>query len=223
MKKRILIIAAHPDDEVLGCGGTIAKHKRIGDEVYLLILSDGESSRANPDIESRMKALTASCQVLEIQNLKMSSFKDSHFDIYPLFEIIQEIENYAKSIAPHIVYTHSPSDLNQDHRVTYHATMVALRPIPESTVIKILTYEVPSSTEFGQSRSLPTFTPNYFEALSPEDIKHKTLALECYQLELRQSPHPRSLKNVHSLQIVRGHSVGVSSAEAFSIERFISR
>lgn len=222
-RKKILVIAAHPDDEVLGCGGTIAKHKRSGDEVYLLILTDGESSRPSPMLDKRAECLRASCQVLGIDNVKKLNFKDSLLDSYPILDVIREIEAYAQLVRPQVVYTHSPTDLNQDHRVAHLATLTAFRPLPDSSVELILTYEIPSSTDYGQSSSRSTFIPNYFEALSPDDVAQKMQALNCYADELRTFPHPRSLKNIEALQMVRGSSVGVESAEGFFIERLISK
>lgn len=220
--KKILVIVAHPDDEVLGCGGTISKHIRNKDEVHLLILSDGELSREVPELEKRSIGLSDSCSALGLLHFKQLAFNDSKLDTYPLLEIIRAIETFAKNINPHIVYTHSSSDINQDHRATYMATLTAFRPLPDSSIEKILTFEIPSSTECGP-QALPRFTPNYFESLTDEDITAKFKALNCYRHELREFPHPRSLEYIKALLTVRGSSVGVRAAEAFFLERLILR
>lgn len=221
--KRILVIASHPDDEVLGCGGTIAKHVRSGNQVSVLILTDGESSRQTPATEIRKKSLEKSCKALGVFNFKNLNYKDNLLDSYPILDIIRDIENFSEQMRPHIVFTHSLTDLNQDHRVAHIATMTAFRPLPDSSVSAILTYEVPSSTEYGQSLSRHTFSPNYFEVLSNEDVEKKIEALYCYSDELRDFPHPRSLKNISALLTIRGSSVGASNAEAFFLEKLISK
>jgi LmbE family N-acetylglucosaminyl deacetylase len=223
MTKKILVIAAHPDDEVLGCGGTIAKHVRNNDEVYLLVLTDGEFSRAAPEIDKRAQCLSDSCRILGISQFKQLSFKDNQLDAYPLLEIIKEIEAFSKDIKPQIIYTHLPTDMNQDHRVAYLAALTAFRPQPGLSVEKILTFEIPSSTEWSPLQAFAPFAPNYFESLSQEDMKVKFEALRCYAHELRDFPHPRSLENIKALQMVRGTTVGVAAAEAFFLERFISQ
>jgi LmbE family N-acetylglucosaminyl deacetylase len=223
MKRRILVIAAHPDDEVLGCGGSIAKHIRNNDDVFLLVLTDGESSRQNPQNEIRNVSLEASCKLLGIRDYKFLSLKDSLLDSYPILEVIQEIETYARSCDPHIVYTHLASDINQDHRVAYLATMTAFRPLPDSSLEMILCYEVPSNTEWSPTQLAAPFVPNYFEALSPEDVDQKFRALGCYENELRPYPHPRSIKYIQALLTIRGATVGTPDAEAFYLERFVSK
>lgn len=222
-KKNILIIAAHPDDEVLGAGGTIAKLGREGHDVFLLVLSDGGFARDHSSVQMKQEALRLSCECLQIKNMLPFSFKDNHFDSYPVSDIVQKIETAVKTFSPNIVYTHSPFDLNQDHRVTFEASMIACRPLPSSSIEQILTYEVPSSTDFGQLHSVPAFRPTLFEVLSKEDVLKKKQALDFYRDELREFPHPRSWENINSLMTVRGCSVGASAAEAFVLERFIRK
>jgi len=222
-KKNILVIAAHPDDEVLGMGGTIAKLVREGHNVFLVVLSDGGFARDHSSVQMKQEALRLSCECLKIKNLMQFSFRDNHFDSYPVSDIVQKIEESVKTICPNIVYTHSPFDLNQDHRVTFEASMIACRPLPSSPIEQILTYEVPSSTDFGQAHSVPAFKPTVFEILSKEDILKKKQALDFYREELREFPHPRSWENIQSLMTVRGCSVGAPAAEAFVLERFIRK
>lgn len=222
MNNRILIIAAHADDEVLGCGGTIARHVRSGDEVNLLILSDGETSRKNPEVKQRSEALKNSCAILGIKKVNCLNLKDSLLDGYPLLEIIRPIEEEIQKIDPHIIYTHNGSDLNQDHRQTYLATMTAARSLPGRALEKILTYEIPSSTE-GSPQLFAPFRPNYFVALFSDDLEKKWEALKSYECELRASPHARSLDFIKAMHTIRGGAVGVAHAEAFFLERSICK
>ena len=220
-KKRILVIAAHPDDEVLGCGGSIAKFKTIGHEVFLHVLSEGESSRFSPQIDNRLKALLKSKDYLNIDHLKISHFSDSKFDTSPLLEIIQSIEEIIHAFNPHIIFTHNNNDLNIDHKITHLATMTAARPLPNQSLEKILSYEVNSSTEYALSNN--PFLPNYFEELSILHVNSKLNALSCYEDELRPYPHPRSLEAIKAQLMVRGTNAGLCYAEAFKVEKIISR
>lgn len=223
IKKNILIIAAHPDDEVLGLGGTIAKLNNEGHELFLIVLSDGGFLRDHSSVQLKQQALRLACETLAIKNLVQFSFKDNHFDSYPISDFVLKIEEVIKTVHPHIVYTHSPCDLNQDHRVTFEASMIACRPLPHSSIERILTYEVPSSTDFGQLQSTPSFKPNVFEGLTEDHILKKKQALEHYCDELRDFPHPRSWENIRALMTVRGCAVGTSAAEAFVLERSINK
>lgn len=223
MKKRILIICAHPDDEVLGCGGTIAKLTEQGHELRLLVLTDGESSRIDPAVDRKRKSLKASCEILGIASYEELSFEDSKLDACPIFDIVQEIEKMIKKFSPQVVYTHSPQDVNQDHQVAFKATLIACRPLPDSSIEQILTYEVPSSTDYGQAHSIPAFNPTVFEVLTDKHVATKMRALECYKDELRPFPHSRSRENIKALLTVRGCSVGSAAAEAFELQRMICK
>lgn len=220
-KKRILIIAAHPDDEILGCGGSIAKYKSSGHEIFLCVLSNGEGSRKFPQIDKRLAALRKAKDFLEVDHLTVNTFSDSKFDTHPLLDIVQSIEEIIKNFNPHIVLTHSDSDLNIDHKITHLATMTAARPLPNQSLEKILSYEVNSSTEYSLSKN--PFWANYFEELSILHVNSKLNALSCYEDELRTYPHPRSLEAIKAQLMVRGTNAGLHYAEAFKVEKIISR
>lgn len=222
---KVLTIVAHADDEVLGCGGTMALHSKNGDEVYVAILADGVSSRNNIVIsensyDERNSAAERSCEVLGINKPILLSLPDNQLDSLPLLNIIQKVEDIIKKVQPDIIYTHNSSDLNIDHRVTYQAVMTACRPLPNNSVKKILSFEVNSSTEWSNDGLGVRFTPNYFVDIS-STIDIKIEALKCYEVEMRDFPHARSTESVEALSVVRGSSVGVSAAEAFVVQRII--
>jgi N-acetylglucosamine malate deacetylase 1 len=226
--KKILVVAAHPDDEVLGCGGTIAKHSKNGDEVHILIIAEGITSRDDTrDVKKRqgdLSLLRQSAQqakeILGASSLTVEDFPDNRLDSIDRIEIVKRIEHSLRKIEPEIVYSHHAGDLNIDHRVVHDAVAVACRPSPGSLTKTVLFFEVPSSTEWQMSGGSHSFCPNWFTDISKTiDIKLK--AMECYQSELRPWPHPRSLDAIRHLACCRGASVGVECAEAFILGRRI--
>lgn len=224
----ILVIAAHPDDEVLGCGATIAKHTSKGDEVHVLILGQGVMSRttgANKDKErDNKKKLTqlkqqaqSAANILGVKALYLHDFPDNSFDTVSLLEIVKVIESYKERIKPSIVYTHHFGDLNIDHRLTFQAVAAAFRPIGAEKTKKILCFEILSSSEWFRKGS-DVFIPNYYVDVN-STLKKKLDALGAYHDEIRDFPHPRSLKAVEALSLVRGSEVGFHHAEAFYLFR----
>lgn len=218
MTDRILIIAAHPDDEALGCGGTIARHVAGGDEVHLLFVADGETARAMHAKPNRNYAADAAGRVLGVKTTAFLDLRDQMLDTKPLLEITQLIEAIVSRVQPTIVYTHHAGDLNRDHQIVHLAAMTALRPVPGSTCRAIYAFEVLSSTEWGTG-----FAPNHFVDISDGFMDLKLDALKCYDEEMRPPPHTRSYENVEALAEVRGASVGVPFAEAFVTMRSVSR
>ena len=152
MNKKILVVAAHPDDEVLGCGGTMARHAKNGDKVHIVFMSDGVNSRENvkynEENERREYAKKAS-EILGAQTPKFFDFPDNMMDTVPLLEIVKELEVYIQELQPNIVYTHYKGDLNIDHQITYQAVMTACRPTPRSSITQIYLFEILSSTEWS--------------------------------------------------------------------------
>ncbi len=224
--KKILVIAAHPDDEILGCGATMAKHVKHGDEVHVLILAEGLTSR---DVKrDRQKHESGFCELYEaakrandtlgVSSLTIHDFPDNRMDSLDLLDVTKVIEEYIAKIQPEIVYTHHSGDVNIDHRVIHQAVITACRPVPGHCVKTLLFFEVGSSTEWQPPNSAPYFTPNYFVNVT-EEIALKLKALEAYAIEMREWPHPRSLRAQEYLARVRGASVGVKAAEAFMLGR----
>ena len=223
MSNKVLVVIAHSDDEVLGCGGTIINHVQNKDEVFVLVISDGESSRESHNLAHRKSCLEKSCSILGVSHFKQLNYEDSKLDSYPILDIIREIEIVSKTFSPNIIYTHSQADINIDHQVTSKATITSFRATPDSNVDCIYTFEIPSSTEWNTIEARSLFTPNHFVELNQDDVDKKFEALNCYEEEIRPFPHPRSLDYLTSLMKVRGGSIGVNYAEAFVSERVIKR
>ena len=220
--KSILVVAAHPDDEVLGCGGYIANQVWSGDEVFVTFLSDGVTSRQGnlglQEIESRRNAARLASKVLGATDVSFGDFPDNKLDASPLLEVIKSIEAVVELVRPQIVLTHFGGDLNIDHRIVNQAVLTACRPTPDQGVKEILFFEVPSSTEWQVPIEGEAFVPTWFEDIS-ETLELKIKALTVYEHELREWPHPRSIKAVEHLAHWRGASCGVDAAEAFVLGR----
>ena len=220
--KSILVVAAHPDDEVLGCGGYIANQVWSGDEVFVTFLSDGVTSRQGnlglQEIESRRNAARLASKVLGASDVSFGDFPDNKLDAVPLLEIIKSIEAVVERVRPQIVLTHFGGDLNIDHRIVNQAVLTACRPTVDQVVKQIMFFEVSSSTEWQVPTEGQAFVPNWFEDIS-QTLELKVKALLMYEHELREWPHPRSVKAIEHLAHWRGASCGVDAAEAFVLGR----
>lgn len=222
MNKSVLVIAAHADDEALGCGGTIAKHAAAGDTVDVVFVADGVTSRAgagDDEIVRRQQATENARKILGIKSTVLLGLPDNRLDSLTLLDIVQPIESIVSKLSPEIIYTHHSGDLNIDHRLVHQAVMTACRPLPGSTVLEILTFEVMSSTEWS-SAGLAPFLPNLFVDISAH-LETKMQALEAYALEMRAPPHSRSMEHLPCLAKHHGYCVGVDAAEAFMVMRVI--
>lgn len=220
MANKVLVIVAHPDDEVLGCGGTIYRHILAGDEVRLLIMSSGVGSRKHSneiELANRKQAALDAAKILGIQDTYFFDFPDNAMDSIPILEIIKSIELILDKYAPNIIYTHHFGDLNIDHRITCMAVLTACRPLPGSLIQSIYSFEIPSSTNFISNQP-DLFIPNTFIDISAVWDK-KVDALRCYDFEMRPFPHARSERAIEAQAISRGCSVGLKKAEAFSLHR----
>jgi len=226
LKKNILVIAAHPDDEVLGCGGTIAKHSKNGDIINVLLLGFGVKSRrldlnkTNKKKDLLINATINANKILGVNNIYREDLPDNELDSISRLSIIKKIENYLEKLKPEIIYTHYYGDLNIDHRMISEAVLTATRPIPGQNVKKILFFEIASSTNWSFGFNNYSFEPNYFVNISHTlDLKLK--ALKFYNSEMREYPHARSLKALELLAKLRGTNVGVDAAEAFVLARVL--
>lgn len=219
--KKILVIASHPDDEVLGCGGTLIKYSKMGYEIRIVFMTNGVSSRSkikNNEILKRKKAAIKACKILGANKPKFFNFKDNQMDSVPLLKIVKVIENEIYLFKPSIIFTHFNGDLNIDHEITSRATLTACRPTLNHPVKSLFMFYVPSSTEWSHNKNKKNFIPNWFEDISNSD-KQKKLALNCYKMEMRKWPHPRSLKNISNLQNVFASEVGQKKTESFMLYR----
>ena len=224
----VLVIAAHPDDEVLGCGGTIARLTDAGQSVHVLLLADGENSRASADgsgvavgaVAARNAAAEKACHILGCASVECLALADNRMDGHVLLDVVKEIEARIERHEPTMVLTHHCGDVNVDHRVVHQAVIVACRPMPSNPVRELLFFEVPSSTEWCPPASGDSFAPNYFVDVSTT-LDRKLAALDAYASELRDFPHPRSQLGIEALAQWRGATVGVAAAEAFMLGRKI--
>jgi LmbE family N-acetylglucosaminyl deacetylase len=225
-KQRILIVAAHPDDEILGCGGIMAKYSKNND-IYVVILGEGITSRYNNKEEIKkeelLKLQNQSKKVGKIIGVKENfffNFPDNKFDTVPLLNIVKKIEKIIKEINPEIIYTHCCGDLNIDHRITFQAVLTATRPVNNS-VKKIYSFEVLSSTEWSYDRIGEQFSPNVYENILGV-INKKMKAMQIYKGELKKYPHSRSLEGIKILAQKRGMEAGLKYAEAFELIKWIN-
>jgi LmbE family N-acetylglucosaminyl deacetylase len=227
MIEAVAIIVAHADDEVLGCGGAIARYISEGRPVHVLTLGDGVSSRGKApsalnqkDAASRRSAAEKANKILGVTSLTQFRLPDNRMDRMDLLDVVKILESFILQKNACTILTHHSGDVNIDHRVVHDAVISACRPQPGFPVTEILFFEVPSSTEWRPPSSGESFAPNYFVDIT-EFLDAKISALCAYAEELRDFPHPRSLRAVEALCAWRGATVGVNAAEAFILGRKI--
>jgi len=224
---KTLILAAHPDDEVLGCGGTIARLAQEGHKIYIAILGEGITSRYEKRAEAG-QALVSELQershkvaeLLGAKELFLYNLPDNRFDTVPLLDVIKIIEKLVQRLQPQVIYTHHGGDLNIDHVVVHRAVLTATRPMPGQSVQEVYAFEVPSSTEWSFQQSEPNFHPNVFVDIK-KTLEIKIKALSYYETEVREFPHPRSLEGIHLIARRWGTVVGREAVEAFELIRSI--
>ena len=223
--KKILVIAAHPDDELLGCGASLLYYKKLGYKIKVVFLSDGESSRdINKDkidkfIRIRQKQAELVSNKCKFLKPSFGNLPDNRLDKIPFLNIVKLVEKHILNLKPEIIFSHFENDLNIDHQLAFKAVITASRPLSKCFVKKIYCFETPSSTEFNFTRNnLKKFNPNYYIDVS-KYIKKKIKFLNIYKKELRKWPHSRSLKSISNLAKYRGSEVGVKYAEAFVLIR----
>lgn len=223
----VLVIAAHPDDEILGVGGTVAKHAAKGDEVYSLILGEGQTSRwdkralADTEVvEELHKDTLEAGKVIGFKEVFFENLPDNRFDSVDLLDVVKCVEKYVRKIQPDIIYTQHRGDLNIDHKLVYEAVITATRPIGNYSVKEIYTFETVSSTEWNFANREHAFVPNVFVDIT-DYFEKKCEAMKKYSSELCTPPHPRSLEMLESLANVRGCTVGKQYVEAFELIRKI--
>lgn len=228
MKKNILVVAAHPDDEVLGCAGTLSRLSKEGNNVYIAILGEGITSRS--DIEQ--KQIVKELKLIRTQAMRAGKltgakkvfcldFPDNRFDCIALLEIVQTIEMLIRKLKPQIIFTHHVGDLNIDHRITHQAVLTATRPTSAMSVKEIYSFEVPSSTEWNFAPNKNQFSPNVFYDIS-KTISLKLRAMRLYKSEIRKFPHPRSEEALVAIAKKWGSTAGLKAAEAFELIRKVS-
>lgn len=221
--ERILAIAAHPDDEVLGCGGTLAAAAARGAEVHVAFLADGvfsrsQSAEAHDELQRRRAAARKACEIIGARSVQFGDFPDNRMDSVPLLDITKAIEELISVHKPDTIYTHHAGDVNIDHRCIHQALIPACRPQRGHPVKTLLFFEVASSTEWQPPGSGVPFQPNWFVDISAT-LDTKIAALDAYAEEMRPWPHPRSVEGVKALARWRGATIGAEAAEAFVLGR----
>jgi len=225
----VLCIAAHPDDEVLGVGGTLARHAAEGADVHVCILSDGVTSRyddedtpaAQAEIERRRDRARQACEALGA-SVSLHDFPDNRFDTVPLLDIVQRIESEIEEYEPSVIFTHHYGDLNVDHELACRATVTATRPLADSSVERVLAFETLSASEWAVPEPSNAFQPTTFVNIDGH-LDTKLEALSVYEQELREPPHPRTPETVRQNATVWGAKTGLDAAEPLEVLREVWR
>lgn len=228
--KKVMVVVAHPDDELLGLGGTM--HKLINEfsvKTHVVILGEGITSRSDErDVHKWEEELTVHKQNIQeaqacigYHSLNSYDFPDNRFDTVSLLDIIKVVEKEKKDFDPDIIFTHHGGDLNIDHRRTFEAVITATRPLKDEQVKTVITFETPSGTEWQASTEPRKFIPNLFVGISEEGLRAKIKGMECYKYEKRDWPHPRSPKALEIMAKSNGVKVGLELAENFCVTRHI--
>ena len=226
MTKTILVVAAHPDDELLGCGATIARLSASA-EVHIAILGEGITSRTGLSEEERERALQtlheqsqAAGKLLGAKSVTVQNLPDNRFDIVPLLDIAQSVERFIDELRPEVIFTHHPGDLNIDHVLTFRAVLTATRPMRGGPVRELYSFEIASSTEWAFQQIQPAFRPSVFYDVA-DTIDRKIEAMRIYEGELREFPHPRSAEALRVQARRWGSVTGLEYAEAFEAVRIL--
>ena len=215
----VLVVAPHPDDDVLGCGGVMARHVARGDNVHVLVVTRGAPELVPMgEVERNRKQLREAHRVLGVTEARFLDFPAARLDTVPGHELADTIGICIREIQPSVVYLPHGGDIHADHQAVHLATLVAARPINGCSVKKLLTYETLSETEWGSPRPESAFIPTVFVDIA-DYLETKSKAMNCLKMQLKKFPHPRSLEGIEALARLRGATVGVSAAEAFSLAR----
>ena len=211
---RILVVAAHPDDELLGCGGTVALHTRAGDAVTAVIVCEGESLRYGPNGVGQACHTQRAAEVLGVADVRQLGLPDQRLDTLTLLDVITPLERIVRDTQPTIVYAQFGGDANQDHGIVFRALLVATRPV-EPSIEAIYTFDTASSTEWGYPRA---FLPDTWVDISAT-LEQKVAAMACYESEVRPYPHPRSLDALRHRARAWGNQSCMDAAEVFMTVR----
>ena len=219
--RRVLVVAAHPDDETLGAGGTVARLAHNGAEVWVCLLCDGVTSR-HDQIDLQRECAERACEVLGVSHVVFCQLPDQRLDTLSLVDVIAPIEDCVRRLEPELVMTHFTGDVNQDHRIVFDATMVATRPTAGTPVRTVLCYETASSTEWAAPFPGTTFSPNVFVDIS-STLDRKIEAMSRYAdthvSEVKEYPHPRSYEAIEVYAKRQGVIAGTAAAEPFQLIR----
>jgi LmbE family N-acetylglucosaminyl deacetylase len=219
-----VVFAAHPDDETLGCGATVAK-LAANEEMHVVVLGDGITAREafrndREAVEALYRDAEEAAKVLGVASVSFERLPDLRFDTVPLLDIVWRVERVIRRLRPATIYTHHPGDLNRDHQLTVRAVLTATRPVDDCPVRDIYAFEIPSSTEWTFGTLAPAFRPTVFVDVA-DTIETKVRAMGCYRSEVREFPHPRSPEALRAIARRWGSVVGREYVEAFELIRSI--
>ena len=216
--QKILVIAPHPDDEVLGCGGTIKKYAQLGANISLCVVTVAYMPQWTEDfIKDRPRQIRAAADVLGVKDIYPLDFPTVRLDTLPQKELNEKIADVVRKVKPDTLYMPHRGDLNRDHQLVHEAALVAARPTAGQSIKHVLAYEARSETEWG---FLP-FIPTVYEDITDE-MESKVEAMRVYASEVKDFPHPRSLEAIDALAKTRGSEAGLKRAEAFMLIRSIN-
>lgn len=227
-----MVVAAHPDDELLGLGATM--HKLIKEEgvaAHVVILGEGITSRSDSRdtdkwkdvLEEHHRNINAAGSHIGYKSIHTYDFSDNRFDSHALLDIVKVVEKEKEEFKPDLIFTHNSGDLNIDHQLTFQAVMTATRPMDDEKVTTVISFETPSATDWQYNNHPEQFKPNLYIEVNEEDVQAKCEAMSEYKFETREYPHPRSFKALKVLAQYRGYTSGNQMAEAFEIVRMIRR
>jgi len=223
MKKKILILSPHADDEILGCGGLISKFSKLNYEINVLIMTN--ANKGAPEIfkSKEIKMLRKEAKIannfIGSKRLFFENLPAINLNNYPVYKISMIINKYIKDINPEIILIPSANDIHDDHKIIFKAAKVSMRPNKKSNLKKILSYEVLSETEWNEDGK--SFNPNYFVCLTKSDINNKVKAFLKYKSQVKKFPHPRSKEGIINLSRLRGSQVFTEYAEAYKVEKIL--
>jgi len=223
MKKKILILSPHADDEILGCGGFISKFTKKNYDINVLVLTNANIGApeiySSRDIDKIRKESTIANNYIGTRKLFFENLPSLNLINYPIYKISNIINKYIKIVNPEIILIPSANDIHDDHKIIFKAAKVSTRPNKKSNLKKILSYEVLSETEWNENEK--SFNPNYYVSLDKSDIDKKVKAFLKYESQVKKFPHPRSKEAIINLSKVRGSQVFMKYAEAFRVEKII--
>ena len=223
MKKKVLILSPHADDEILGCGGFISKYSKQNYHINVLVLTNANKGAPEIYTPKEIKELRIESKIannfIGTKQLFFENLPAINLNNYPVYKITNIIDKYIVDINPEIVLIPSPNDIHDDHKIIFKAAKVAMRPNKISNLRKILSYEVLSETEWNEDGK--SFNPNYFVRLKKSDINNKVKAFLKYRSQVKKFPHPRSKEAIINLSRVRGSQAFIEYAEAFKVEKIL--
>lgn len=221
---KVVVISAHPDDEVLGCGGTLLKHKEQKDEISWIIITNifEENGFSKEHVNSRQLEIEKVAKQLGIKNTFKLDYPTMELESGILPSMISKISKIFSEINPEVIYVMNRSDAHSDHRVSFDAVIACTKSFRYPSIKKVLMYECISETEFAPALPERVFQPNYFVDIT-DHFSEKVDIMKIYESELGEHPFPRSIKNIEALATFRGASVGVRHAEAFQLIKLIDK